>query len=77
MSRSAGRSISPALAATWLFARLGLQDYWVVDPAGRRVEISVLTANGYGAPPIVGLGAVESLAIAALIIPLARIFDRL
>jgi Uma2 family endonuclease len=39
-----------------LYARHGVQEYWIVDPVGRTIEVYGLVGDGYGAPAAAGPG---------------------
>jgi Uma2 family endonuclease len=39
-----------------LYARFGVQEYWVVDPDADTVEIHRLGESGYGNPKVLGSG---------------------
>jgi len=60
-----------------LLAQHGLREYWVVDPANHRVEVSLLAATGYGPPRVIDGGVLDSTAIPGLSIDLAVIFEGL
>lgn len=73
--------LSPSTAETdrgkkmQMFARYRVPEYWIIEPAGRRVEIHVLVSGGYAlVDEAAGDGVVQSGLFAGLRLPAAEIF---
>jgi Uma2 family endonuclease len=60
-----------------LLARYGLPEYWIVDPAARTIEVSVLRGREYDPPTSVSGGTLVSLTLAGLEMDVALLFTDL
>jgi Uma2 family endonuclease len=60
-----------------LYARYGVREFWIVDAKAHRIEVSVLTPDGYRRPRVIAGEGLASPTVAGLIIDLPPIFEGL
>lgn len=59
-----------------LYAKFGVDEYWIIDPEADRVEILLRDGNHYAPPIIQETGSLSTTQIPDLKIHLARVFRR-
>ena len=60
-----------------LYARSGVCEYWIVEPADKRIEAFVLGTRGYGKPAVYeGEDCIASAAVPEFVAPLPEVFRR-
>ena len=73
-------TLSPSTAAIdrgskrEMLARYSLPEYWIVDPATRAIEVSVLRGRAYDPPTIISGGVLVSPTLAGLEVDVALLF---
>jgi len=60
-----------------LYARSGVREYWIVEPADKRIEAFVLGTRDYGKPAVCeGADCIASAAVPEFVAPLPEVFRR-
>ncbi len=74
--------LSPSTAATdrgrkmQMFARYGVREYWIVDPAAESIEVYELEPGGYALRVTVSDGDVSPTVLPGLTFPIGSLFPR-